>query len=257
MPVETAIYIDDFVITNPVGNSDPKSQGDDHIRMIKNVLQNTFPLLTGPVTKTQDELNAPVFPIGTRMLFVQTNVPIGWTKDVAHDNKALRVVNGSVGTGGGALFTDLFKSQPITGTIASHILTSAEIPAHAHGITVSGTTATESAAHTHFFSGVTDVQGAHTHAVLGSVSASGGFNGFVRVDTANSNSNNVTTTSAGSHQHNISGSTGSESALHAHSFSFSGASANTGGGAGHNHTFAGNNIDLTLAYVDVIIGVKN
>lgn len=50
-------YIDDLVNTNPVGATDPKSQGDDHIRGIKNVLLNTFPSIDGAITATQAELN--------------------------------------------------------------------------------------------------------------------------------------------------------------------------------------------------------
>lgn len=42
MPLETATYIADLVETNPPSN-DLKAQGDDHIRLIKAVLKNTFP----------------------------------------------------------------------------------------------------------------------------------------------------------------------------------------------------------------------
>ena len=58
MGLEAATYIDTLVTTNPVGASDPKSQGDDHIRMIKSVLKATFPALTGPMTLTQAQINA-------------------------------------------------------------------------------------------------------------------------------------------------------------------------------------------------------
>ena len=57
MGLETGTYISDLVPTNPVGATDPKSQGDDHLRLIKSVLKNTFPSITGAVTKTQTELN--------------------------------------------------------------------------------------------------------------------------------------------------------------------------------------------------------
>ena len=50
-------YIDDLVPTNPVGGTDPKSQGDDHIQGIKLVLQNTFPQLSGIMNCTETELN--------------------------------------------------------------------------------------------------------------------------------------------------------------------------------------------------------
>jgi hypothetical protein len=52
-----SVYINSLVATNPIGATDAKSQGDDHIRGIKNVLLNTFPNIDGPVTATEDELN--------------------------------------------------------------------------------------------------------------------------------------------------------------------------------------------------------
>ena len=50
-------YIDDLNSSNPVGATDPKSEGDDHIRGIKNVLLTSFPGITGAVTSTHTELN--------------------------------------------------------------------------------------------------------------------------------------------------------------------------------------------------------
>jgi len=49
MSLESATYLDDLVATNPEG-SDLKSEGDDHIRLLKDVLQNTFPGMTAAVT---------------------------------------------------------------------------------------------------------------------------------------------------------------------------------------------------------------
>lgn len=56
MGLETGTYISDLVITNPT-SSDPKSQGDDHLRLIKSTVKATFPNVTGAVTGTQTELN--------------------------------------------------------------------------------------------------------------------------------------------------------------------------------------------------------
>lgn len=42
MPLETGTFVNDLVITNPPG-TDLKSQGDDHLQLIKKVLKNTFP----------------------------------------------------------------------------------------------------------------------------------------------------------------------------------------------------------------------
>ena len=49
-------YIDDLDVTLPAA-TDPLSQADDHIRMIKTVLKQSLPSVTGAVTATQDELN--------------------------------------------------------------------------------------------------------------------------------------------------------------------------------------------------------
>lgn len=55
--LETATYIHELVATNPVGATDPKSQGDDHVRMIKATLLNTFANVDGAVTSSHTELN--------------------------------------------------------------------------------------------------------------------------------------------------------------------------------------------------------
>ena len=57
MGLETATYISQLVDTNPT-SSDPVSQGDDHLRLIKEVLQAQFTTLgTAAVTTTAAELN--------------------------------------------------------------------------------------------------------------------------------------------------------------------------------------------------------
>lgn len=53
MGLEAVTYIADFVQTNPIGASDPKSEGDDHIRNIKKALQNCFPSLSGQIFRKQ------------------------------------------------------------------------------------------------------------------------------------------------------------------------------------------------------------
>lgn len=57
MGLETGTYIDDLVATNPVGASDQKAQGDDHLRLIKSTILNTFPNITAAMTATHTELN--------------------------------------------------------------------------------------------------------------------------------------------------------------------------------------------------------
>jgi hypothetical protein len=56
MSVESATFISGLDATRPLG-TDPKSQGDDHLRLIKVTLLNTFPNVTGAVNATHTQLN--------------------------------------------------------------------------------------------------------------------------------------------------------------------------------------------------------
>ncbi len=72
-------------------------------------------------------------PAGTTMLFAQTAAPTGWTKSTTHNNKALRVVSGTAGSGGTVAFTTAFAAaRALSGSTDGHALTIAEIPAHTH-----------------------------------------------------------------------------------------------------------------------------
>jgi len=72
-------------------------------------------------------------PSGTKQLFVQTAAPTGWTKDTTHNNKAMRVVSGTAGSGGSDTFTSTFGPGKTT---ANHTLTESEMPAHVHPIDI-------------------------------------------------------------------------------------------------------------------------
>ena len=56
MALETGTYISDLTVTNPTA-TDPRSEGDDHIRLLKTTIKNTFPNVNGAVTPTDEELN--------------------------------------------------------------------------------------------------------------------------------------------------------------------------------------------------------
>ena len=138
---------------------------------------------------------AAAFDSGTLMLFQQTTAPSGWTKQTSHDNKALRVVSGTAGSGGTVAFTTAFASQAVNisgtsgstaagGTVGNHTLATARIPSHTHtyngqnnstpgnqgkanpanranGLNTGATGGGQ--AHNHPFSGA-----AHTHSISGS-----------------------------------------------------------------------------------------
>ena len=159
------------------------------------------------------------FPSGTRLLFQQTSAPTGWTKDTTHNNKALRIVNGTVGSGGTVAFTTAFASQAVSGTVGNTTATG----------TVSGTvgdttlTINQIPAHSHDY-----VQ----RNLTGGATATGSTSVLGSTTT-------VQTTSVGGglpHTHTFSG-------------SFT--------GTAHNHPFTGTAIDLAVQYVDVIIAQKD
>jgi hypothetical protein len=54
---------------------------------------------------------------GSLMLFQQTSAPTSWTKQTTHNNKALRVVNGTAAPGGSTAFTTVFTSRSVQGSV--------------------------------------------------------------------------------------------------------------------------------------------
>lgn len=239
MALETGTYISDLVSTNPVG-TDTLDKADDHLRLIKSTVKATFPNITGAVTATHTELNyvdgvtsniqaqldaKSVFPAGTLMLFQQTAAPTGWTKQVTHDNKALRVVTGTAGSGGTTAFTSVFASRTpsgsisstastgtigstaVSGTVGSTTLSIAEMPSHTHDFNANGT---------------------------GTVNPPKGY-GSTGTVTTNA------TGGSGSHTHSFTGGS------HSHTLTMD----------SHSHTFTGTAMDFAVQYVDLIIASKD
>jgi hypothetical protein len=155
----------------------------------------------------------------TVSVFYQASAPTGWTKVTAHNDKALRLVNGTGGGfgfggtsgAGGNSFTTVFPNTtqsinvsfssnvPVSGTVGGHTLTVAQIPNHTHNSLIGGT-----------------------------ASASGGGSSF---RTPGSNSTGGVNSPGGTGQ--------------AHTHPFSGTINFTATGSG--------TIDLRLQYIDVIL----
>jgi|TARA_R110000744_G_scaffold5856_1_gene20641 hypothetical protein len=69
MTVESASYISQLNTSNPAA-SDPLSEGDDHLRLVKTVLQTQFPnLATTAVTQTSAQLNKLGFEVGSVVMY--------------------------------------------------------------------------------------------------------------------------------------------------------------------------------------------
>jgi len=117
--------------------------------------------------------NNSAFAAGTKMLFVQTSAPTGWTKDtVNNDNSALRVVTGSASAGGTVDFTTAFTSKAVSGTVGNTTLTQSQMPAHVHlnnfggGVGV-GSGASVTVGGTALNTGSTGGGNAHNHSFTG------------------------------------------------------------------------------------------
>ena len=195
--------------------------------------------------------NAPawtdVIPAGTIMLFGQTSAPTGWTKLTVHNDKALRVVSGSVGSGGSISFSAAFTNRGASGTTSAtgisgttgatgvaaytdyrqvsgsvnyHVLSWNEMPAHAHNITY----------------GTNDVNG-----------GGGQYPAYFNRTGLNKSSD-----SAGANWGHNHGFTGD---YHQHYFD-AGAHSHSFNAGSHTHTFS-TSIDMSVQYVDVIMASKD
>lgn len=89
--------------------------------------------LNGVTAYLESVTITPPFPSGTVMLFGQTTAPTGWTKLTAFNDRALRVVSGTAGSGGSLGFTAAFANRNVTDTA----LSVAQMPSHSHGASTS------------------------------------------------------------------------------------------------------------------------
>jgi hypothetical protein len=168
-------------------------------------------------------------PSGTRMLFQQTAAPTGWTKDTTQNDKALRVVSGSVSSGGTVDFSTAFanksfsgstSSQGVTGTVGDTTLSTSQIPSHTHYVASPGPTDSAALSNANYvdvsFTGYTT-----------------GNNNYVLRGTSVAPSLGVASYNGGG-------------GSHTHTFS----------GGSHSHTFSGA-IDMAVKYIDLIIAQKD
>ncbi len=131
MALESTTYIDGLVTTNPTG-TDPRSQGDDHLRLVKSTLRSTFPNITGAVTATHTELNLIDGYTGTTAELNYNDVPtlgtVESSKTVTADasgvttnlktKKQTEIVN-AIGTVSGATAINFALGNVVTAVLAS------------------------------------------------------------------------------------------------------------------------------------------
>jgi microcystin-dependent protein len=206
MALETASYIAQLNVANPL-STDAVSQADDHLRLIKSVLKNTFPNLDAPVTATPGTLNTPIAAGIIAMWSGAVGaVPAGWALCDGTNGTPNLKNRFIVGAG------DAY-AVGATGGADSVTLSESQIPGHTH--VISATTAS-AGAHSHSVS-----DPGHSHStiqpVAGSTSASsGGFYGQGGSASTSTATTGISLGTAAAHTHNVSAS-----------------AATTGGGLSH------------------------
>lgn len=230
------------------------------------------------------------FPSGTKMLFQQTSAPTGWTKVTSGvDNKALRVVSGTAGSGGSNAFSNTLADRSITAnsanaTAGGNVSVTVENATAGGNISVADTaaggnisissTSTSGNVNSHTLS--TNEMPSHSHSWTwyeGSNNTnptSTGLRANYNINTRYEDSGNITTNNTGGnggHSHGFSGSSHNHNASfsgsnHNHNASFSGSAHNHNAtasfsGTAHNHSISVGNLDLAVQYLDVIIASKD
>jgi len=198
MGLETATYITDLVSTNPLG-TDSKAQGDNHIRLLKSVLQTQFPNLgSAAVTATAAELNLLaggifniIYPVGTIYESTSSANPSTHFAGTTWE----RYGDGKVTVGQDTGDSD-FNDITDTGGAKTVSLTSGQMPSHSHS-----------------FSGTTGQAGAHNHTYTYEYARGSGIAG---AENGESSTVTGTTSSVGNHSHSFSGTTGSAGSGSAH-----------------------------------------
>ena len=221
MALESASWITQLVATNPVVG-DPVGEGDDHLRMIKTVLQNSFPSssTSAIIPNMSGQSGKYLTTDGTDASWALVEgVPAGvitmWSGSVATIPSGWAICDGNNGTpnltGRFVIHADADTAGTYnvgdTGgstTTGAHTLTTAEIPSHTHSVDPPSTS-TNNNTHNHS-SSANSVGG--DLVTVGSGGANGADNG------------NVTGSNTHSHNVNIA--------------AFN--SAATGGGGSHSHT---------------------
>ena len=206
------------------------------------------------------------FPSGTKMLFQQTSAPTGWTKITSSvDNKALRVVSGSVSSGGNQAFTSAFASRTPAGNVAASGNSTASFSGSVSGNTGNSGASTSNVStggnvNNHTLSN--NQMPSHSHSYFSYNTYDYG-NWRIQIydgECANNSGNNVSTNNSGgggSHSHGFSGSSHSHN-VNNHTHSFSGnVSGNTGNHTHNAGGFTGTAMDFAVQYLDVIICSKD
>lgn len=116
MGIESATYIASLNAAYPT-TGDNVSQGDDHIRLLKEVLQATFPTCSGPVTASPTELNfmtGVTSPVQTQINTLFAGM-LGYTWKIISTSTSAAVSDGLLVDSSGGGFAINLPTSPVLG----------------------------------------------------------------------------------------------------------------------------------------------
>ncbi len=204
----------------------------------------TSPALTGTPTAPTAAVSTDSTQIATTA-FVRDIIPAGiismWSGAIGAIPSGWLLCDGSNGTpdlrnrfvmGAGSSY-----AVGATGGATDVTLSTGNMPSHTHSLSASGTTSTESANHTHTFSGTTTNAGSHLHTYQTGYQTNvtiQGQNGNFGGGTPDDGSYIYNSSIAPDHVHSYSGTTSGISANHNHTVTVTGTSGSAGSGTAFN-----------------------
>ncbi len=203
MALETGTYISDLVVTNPTG-SDPLAFADDHLRLVKSTIKNTFPNITGPVTKTNAQINA----MGTVAEVLAAVYPVG-----SIYTNATNATNPGTLLGFGTWVSFGAGRVPVGFDAGNSLFNAAEKTGGSYDATLVG--------HTHTWSGsaITSDAGTHAHSIndpghahsyvmpntgYGAIPAAESNTAWYQGGTTGASATGISMNAAGNHNHSVS-----------------------------------------------------
>ncbi len=112
MALETGSFIDDLVVTNPLG-ADAKNKGDDHLQLVKKVVKATFPGMVGAAWRVQAKTGTYTVVAGDNMsvLNCTTDLTLNLTAAATLGNQHMFLVIAN----GGAVTIDPDAAETVNG----------------------------------------------------------------------------------------------------------------------------------------------
>ena len=130
MALETGNYINNLVPANPPAG-DPVSQGDDHLRLIKKVVQQSFPSVDQVVNAVHTKATAPATGLTEGLIWIDTSAGAGNHVIKVYDGATFLTLPFSV---------EAAKTVDVDGGAIDGTTIGVTTPASVKGTTVEGTT---------------------------------------------------------------------------------------------------------------------